>query len=436
MLSIYQEKVTLFDIQIENIINKNHPLCILSRVINWDNLTRGLAKYFSISNGRPSKNIRLIMGLTYLKYIYNMSDQQLLDFWVENYYWQYFCGFKVIQYKYPVSLSTLSGWRKMISTEDFNSLLHETIIVAEKFGYLTKEDIEVVNIDTTVQNKNISFPTDASLFYKAIQKFGKMCSSLNIKPKHSFKRVSKREFILQGRARKAHNTKEADEFVNKLRDYLIKLLNEIRRIGTPEFLSNPKVINFFEIANKLIEQSKDSKNKIYSLHEFVSCMSKGKAHKLYEFGNKVAIVTTSLKCYILAVFSFSNNPYDGNTLAACLELAEDMVKQIGKILFAFVDQGYRKYDYLGKISINIVKKGWKKLEGFVKKYSSRRSAIEPVISHLKSDHRLLRNYLKGIKGDEINIIFSACGYNLKKVLNNIKKDIKNSVLKKKYKFAS
>ncbi len=287
-------------------------------------------------------------------------------------------------------------------------------------GAIRKTDIEKVNVDTTVSEKNITFPTDAKLAYKMILQLGNLAKSFGIKLRQSFIRVGKKCLIMQTRFRRANQHKKANKEITKLRRFLDKLAFDIRNKASHELLVSDEFLMSCDLVERLLSQSRYSKNKIYSLHEQdVECISKGKSHKIYEFGCKVGLVTTSRKCFVLSSLAFHGSPYDGHTLAQNLYQANSVVENIGKIQDAYVDQGYRKSNYEGVIKINIVKRGWRKLDRSVRKWLGRRSAIEPVIGHLKSDCRLSRNYLKGKEGDRTNAILSAAGYNMRKLIVHI-----------------
>ena len=226
---------------------------------------------------------------------------------------------------------------------------------------------------------------------------------------------------MQTRFRRANQHKKANKQIMKLKKYLQNLIIDVKRKVPAELLANDDFQRLFEFADVILGQSRFSKNKLYSIHEpDVECIGKGKAHKKYEFGNKVGVVTTSKKCFILSALAFHGNPYDGHTIAENLEHSRSIIDGLGEIKMACVDQGYGKYEYkVDDITVHIVKRGWHKVERTLRKWLSRRSAIEPVIGHMKSDCRLDRNYLKGKEGDRVNAILCACGYNMRKLLVHI-----------------
>jgi IS5 family transposase len=156
---------------------------------------------------------------------------------------------------------------------------------------------------------------------------------------------------------------------------------------------------------------------IYSFHaEEVECIGKGKLNKPYEFGNKVGLAVSGQGNFILGVKSFHGNPYDGHTLAQTVAKVEEITEQ--EVQKLFVDLGYRGSNYpaKGKVYTPYTKK---QLSTKDKKMQKRRSAIEPVIGHLKQYGRMARNYLKGMIGDIINPLISAIGFNLRGIANKI-----------------
>ena len=197
-----------------------------------------------------------------------------------------------------------------------------------------------------------------------------------------------------------------------MKTYLGRVYRDIIRKAS---VKDEELIEKLALAERLLKQSKDSKNKLYSIHApEVECISKWKAGKQYEFGNKVSMVTTSKSSWIVAISSHHGNPYDGHTLKASIEKAEEMTNWKAKNVT--VDLGYRGHDYDGQAQINIVNRmTMKQKPKSLIKWLKRRSAIEPIFGHLKSDNRLERNLLKGKEGDHINAILSACGFNLRKL---------------------
>ena len=421
MVSDGKKQGTIFQVALDRLIDINHPLCILSHQIDWSEMEDSFSGLYCHTNGRPAKPIRLMVGLHYLKYTYNQSDEDVVARWVENPYWQYFCGEQYFQTDFPLDPSSMTRWRNRVKESDLEQLLQATLKVGLKIGAVKRSDIKNVNVDTTVQPKNIDFPTDAKLVYNMILRLGNLAKSHGVKLKQSFARIGKKYLLMQGRFRRANKHKEANNEIRKLKRSLRRLIDDVQRKLIPEALVSDQFIECFDLAERLLMQHRNSKNKIYSLHEpDVDCISKGKSHKKYEFGCKVGVVATSKSCFILSSLAFHGAPYDGHTLAQNMEQAERITDGLASIENVFVDQGYRKHNYTdSNASVNILKRGWRKTAGVLRRWYSRRSAVEPVIGHMKSDCRLDRNYLKGKEGDQINAILSACGFNMRKLLAHI-----------------
>jgi IS5 family transposase len=164
-------------------------------------------------------------------------------------------------------------------------------------------------------------------------------------------------------------------------------------------------------------QKRRDKNKIYSVHEpHVECISKGKAHKRYEFGVKVSVATTSRGGWFVGAWACHGNPYDGHTLAESIEQMERIAGK--KTESVFVDRGYRGHDYGEEISVHVDKVRRGRTAKSLWKWMKRRAAVEPSIGHLKSGHRLGRNYLAGKDGDSLNAVLSAAGMNFGKLLKH------------------
>jgi IS5 family transposase len=314
----------------------------------------------------------------------------------------------------PFHYTTMENWRKRIGADKIKILLQETIRIAKEKKYLTEKDLSRVIIDTTVQEKNITFPTDSKLLSRAIIKLGKFCQFAKIKVRQSYVRNAKRA------ARKAAGYAHAKQFnrlnrtVHDLKNWLGRVLRDIERNkGDKPLASN--FLQLIDTANKLLLQEKNSKNKIYSLHELnVGCISKGKEKNRYEFGNKGAVVITNKGTWILNTENLPNNPYDGHTLQKSVSGAEALTKV--SITEIDVDRGYRGHDYQGSAEVRLSGSSNKGLSVSVRKRKRRRSAVEPVIGHLKSDHRLGRCFLHGLTGDALNLVGSAIGFNFRKLL--------------------
>jgi IS5 family transposase len=426
-----QKTLEIFKVHLEEIINKGHPLVKLSKTINWKNLGEKLSKKYSEKMGAPGKEIRLMVGLQYLKYMYNESDEMIVQKFVENPYYQYFCGNEYFEHSLPIDSSSMTNFRKRMGKETIEELFEETVKSAKGSNQLKEKDFEQINADTTVEEKAISFPTDAKLYYKMLEALVEQANTRGIKLRQSYKFVSKKALTKQAGYAHARQMNRARKMTKKLKTYLGRVYRDIIKKAEEK---DEGLINKLELAEKLLNQTKDSKNKLYSIHSpEVECISKGKAHKRYEFGCKVSMVTTSKNNWVVAIQAHHGNPYDGHTLKSSIVKAEEITNWKAKNIN--VDLGYRGHDYDGQAQVNIVNRlTLKNKAKILMKWLKRRSAIEPIFGHLKSDNRLERNLLKGKDGDHINAVLAACGFNLRKLyavfLLPILKWLKNRITEK------
>ncbi len=407
----------LFDTPLAKMINLNHPLVKLAATFDWEGIRREIEPVFCDSNGRPAADVRVVVGLLYLKSAFNLSDEQLIDRWVENVYWQWFCGFEVMQHRSPIDPATLSRWRSRLGADRLAILLKKTIEIATSEKILPFKDLAAVNVDTTVQPKAIAFPTDSRLYCKMIRTLVRISQKADLNLHQSYLRVSKIELVKQGRYARAKQMRRAGKCQRKLKTYLGRLTRDIER--KLDQCSCPKTRTILKhhqgLSNRILAQTRNSSQKLYSIHEpHVECIAKGKAHKRYEFGNKVSVVVTNRSNWIVGVQALHGNPFDGHTLGGAIEQMEKLTNAVPKHIM--VDKGYRGHDYLGTGIVHIAGRIKKDLTRAFRKMLRRRSVIEPTIGHMKTDHRLERNFLRGTNGDKINALMSAIGYNFSKLL--------------------
>ncbi len=402
----------IFKSRLDQILDMSHPLCKLANAIDWGYFEKEFGKFYVEKYGRPGKPIRLMVGLHYLKNAYDESDESSVERFLENPYWQYFCGYDFFQHKYPLEPTSLVKWRKRVGEGGIEKMFYQTLATAQKLGMLKESHLNKVNVDTTVQEKAITYPTDASLYNRMRNKLVKYARKMGIKLRQTYERVAKEAMIMQQRYSHARQMKRAARETKKLKTFLGRIIREIRRKSTEDIPI--ELENLLQLSERLFNQKKDDKEKLYSIHEpMVECIAKGKIHKKYEFGCKVSVATTSRDNWVIGIKAHHGNPYDGHTLNDILLQSEKMVGN--SIREVFCDRGYRGHDYKGDAIIHIA--GTKhNLSRTLRKWTRRRSAIEPVIGHLKSDNRMNRNYLKGIIGDNINALLCGCGANIRKLI--------------------
>lgn len=407
---------SLFSFPLEKILDPDHPLVILSSQFDGSQFDDLVDECYS-EEGRPGCTTRLMIGLLYLKHAFNESDESVVARWVENPYWQFFCGFAEMQHECPINPSSLSRWRKRVGADRLEKMLQVTIQVAMATKLLKPAHATRVNVDTTVQEKAIAFPTDARLYQKMRVTLVRQAQRKGIPLRQSYRFVGKRALFKQARYAHARPLKRAARMTRKLKTYLGRVVRDIERkadqYGDP--LSQHLLHQQLQLAHRLLVQTRTSKNKLYSIHApEVECIAKGKAHKRYEFGCKTSFVTTSKSNWIVGAQSLHGNPYDGHTLAGAISQTERLTGvQLADVI---CDQGYRGHNYSGSAKVHVVRYISRKAKRALQRLRRRRSAIEPSIGHMKSDNRLDRNQLTGKEGDRINAVLAAAGYNFRKLL--------------------
>ena len=373
------------------------------------------ALYYA-EKGRPGKPTRLTVALHYLKHAFDESNESAVERLLKNAYWMYFCGFAYFIHELPVDPSSMTRWRKRIGSKNMEQLLSETLETAKREKHLTKHHMERVNVDTTVQEKAIAYPTDSRLHHKARVLLVKAAKDRRIPLRQSYLRLGKCALIMNSRYAHARQMKRAKKEQKKLKNYLGRVYRNILR-NCPQ--PDEHLAELLAHAKRILSQQRYDKNKLYSLPApKVECIGKGKAHKKYEFGCKVSVVTTSKDNWIIGITALHNNPFDGHTLKGALQQMNGIIGWEAD--HTYVDKGYRgNPKQLGQTTIPLVNRRKKSIKPSEWRWFKRRSAIEPVIGHMKNDNRMDRNYLKGTEGDKMNAILAACGFNLRKLLRAI-----------------
>jgi IS5 family transposase len=402
----------LFQAHFDQILNPDHELVQLAQKIDWPRFDVAFADTYCEDFGAPAKAMRLMVGLQYLKYAFNGSDESVVARWIENPYWQYFCGYTHMQHGCPIHPTSMTKWRNRVGADRLAVLLQETIDLAVREKHLPKRDLERVNVDTTVQEKNITFPTDSKLLYRAIVKLVQAAQARGLRLRQSYVRVGKAAAVKASRYAHAKQFKRMRRQLRKLRTYVGRLIRDIqRKVGSVD----EDLSTLLGLADRVRRQQPGDSGKLYSLHEpEVQCISKGKAHKRYEFGQKVAVATTNRSNWIVASQLMENNPYDGHTLEATLAAVQSVTGV--SVTDAYVDKGYRGHGYAGQAEVHVAGQRSKSTSRAERRRRRRRSAIEPKIGHLKSDHRMGRCFLARVNGDAVNAVLAAAGANLRKLL--------------------
>ena len=393
MLQRTSKQLSLFS-SLEDMLNHRHPLFRLSNKINWQTFDDAFTPLYCSNNGRPAHPIRLMCGLLILKHLRNVSDETVVLQWSENAYYQYFCGQLEFTPKEPCDASELVHFRNRIGEKGMEIILAESIRV--NTDHDDEDHFDTAFIDSTVQEKNVTYPTDAKLHKKIIKNVLKIAREKSLPLRQSYTRTLKAIYRAQRFRNHPQNRKKATKADRQLKTIAGRLVRELDR----NLQVKTGYEKMFKLYYRVLSQGRESKNKVYSLHEpEVACISKGKEHKKYEFGNKVSILR-SWSGLILGACAFRNE-YDGHTIQKTLEQTQRMTaREVDKLAG---DRGYRGVKQIGKTKI-LIPDVPKTKDTYYKrrkkhKLFCKRAGIEPTIGHLKNDYRLSRNFYKGVKGD-------------------------------------
>ena len=410
--------------RLDAIIDMAHPLVKLAQTIDWSFLEQKFGAVYEDKPGRPPLPTRLMAGLAILKHTHDLSDEVLCERWVENPYYQFFCGEEFFQHRLVFERSSLTRWRQRMGEERLQALLQESLAVATRTEAIKPSDLNRVIVDTTVQPKNVMFPTDARLLNRAREILVRLAKGAGIKLRQSYARVGKFALIKHQRYAHAKQFKRANRVLKTLRTYLGRIIRDIARKteGCAAALGESALLRMLALARRVLDQKQQQQRgpKIYSLHApEVECIGKGKAHRPYEFGVKVSVATTLAHAkggqFVTHVKALPGSPYDGHTLATVIPEMEALIgNAIDRIL---ADKGYRGHNAPPDYKFRVFTSGQKRrVTPKIKRELRRRSAIEPVIGHLKSEHRMGCNYLWHRQGDASNAVLAAVGYNFRRLI--------------------
>jgi IS5 family transposase len=405
-----QPQLEMYKTVLVSFINQEHELCLLAKKIDWVSLEKEFAPLYA-KVGRPSIPIRTIVGLLLLKQIYDLGDETVMDRYIDSPYFQHFCGEVYFQYEYPFDPSDFVHFRGRIGEKGMKLIFKQSI---DLFGKeQIRKEVKEVRVDTTVQEKNITFPTDRKLIEKVIGHCKRIAKEEGIKLRRTYGREIKKLKHQLRFARKPKNIKKLNKAQRRLHRIAWKIYQDLGKQLNPIPILYMKE---FDVLYRVLTQKRDDTNKVYSVHEpEVLCISKGKEHKPYEFGNKSSFAYTRKSGIIVGAMAVDGNAYDGHTLQPQLEQVKELTG--GKIKKAIVDRGYKVKGGIKGVDI-VMPKTLKRESYYLKKKREERcrsrAGIEGLISHLKHDHRMLRNYLSGTAGDKINTLLAATAYNMKK----------------------
>ena len=338
---------------------------------------------------------------------------------MENPYYQHFCGETFFQHRFPLDPSSLTRWRKRIGEEGVEWLLTKTIEAGRGAGVISERSVEAVIVDTTVMEKAIAHPTDARLYEKARRRLVALAQEADLSLRQSYARLAPRLSGQVGRYAHARQFKRMRKALRRLKGYTGRVMRDIQRqLGRVTDNSLRQRIEVeIALVDRLLRQKPKDKGKLYALHEpKVDCISKGKAQVRYEFGTKVSVTTTHKEGFVVGMRSMPGNPYDGHTLCEALEQVEILTDTRPKR--AFVDRGYRRH---GVQTTAVYIAGSRRgMTPALQRDLRRRSAIEPMIGHMKTDGRLARCALKGTLGDALHAVLCGCGHNIRMILAHLR----------------
>jgi len=424
---------------LDQIINLGHPMVRLAGLIDWDFLHTRFSSVCIPGAGQPPLPSRLVAGLFILKHMHNLSDEVLCARWVENPYYQFFCGEESFQHAAPFDRSSLTRWRQRLGEEQLVALIQESLSAAHKTGAMASKDLERVVVDTTVQPKAIAHPTDARLMHRALEKLVALAKDAGLPLRQSYARVAKRAAIMVGRYSHAHQFKRARRALKFLRTRLGRIIRDIHRKIAGDDALKARFGPLLDLALRVrFQDHRQRGHKVYALHApEVECIGKGKARAPYEFGCKVSVATpphpaqgrpVCPSCAGGARQSRSLSPgrpeagpggwahsRPGRRQDREADRCRDPPHSRRQELAPAKAGGYRGHNHPHKFRVWISGQV-RRVTKTIRREMKRRAAVEPVIGHLKAEHRLGRNYLKGRDGDRINAVLAAAGYNFSLLL--------------------
>jgi len=413
-----QTQRELFRPLLSDMIDPNHELALLADRIDWGYFEKEFSPLYS-AMGQPSVPIRLMVGCLLLKQLENLGDETLAKKWIRDPYMQYFCGMRCFEHRFPFDPSDFVHFRKRIGEAGFEKIFEYSVGMHGKETVKTSAPVKWHLSDTTVQENNTTYPTDAKLCKKVIDGCNRIAAEAGIQLRRSYRRESKqllRDSYNGKHPRRAKKAKKARKRLKTIANAQIRDLQ--RKMGETQAAAYRDRLDVYARAANQKPQDQD---KIYSLHKpFTRCISKGKAHKQYEFGNKVGIIVTGNRGrkIITAVKAFVANPYDGHTIEPLLEQMERNGHRLPEEII--YDRGGKGRKEIKGVKIIIPEKPKKADTGYKKQQKRKRfrsrAGIEAIIGHLKSDFRMSQNYLHGESGIQINAFMSCAAWNLKKLM--------------------
>lgn len=404
---------------LEMMLNPDHQLVKLARRLPWERLEAEFAGLYAAS-GRPSIPLRVMFSLIMLQRMFDVSDEAAVKQWVQNPYWQYLSGMTSFQWEVPCDPTELVKFRKRIGREGAEKILHWTIECHQAEGTV---QAEVVVIDSTVQEKNVMVPRDHKLYRRVAERLLALAASEGVRLRRSYRRTIRKQ-VMQLRTSNYPRAKaQARKAERRLRTIARTLLREMRRKLPADRLAIHD--ETFSVMGRILTQGRGGPEHVYSLHEPQTyCIGKGKDNAKYEFGTKVTVAIDPHSGVVVAAMNHERNVYDGHLTAEVRDQITDLTGTTPHTIIG--DHGYRGTDTIAALADDgtaviippMLRKAAKgsPQRRYLTRLMRMRARVEPVIGHLKSDHRLCRNFLWGSLGDEMNVLLAAAAWNLRKLL--------------------
>jgi len=404
-----QSQKDLFSPLLVEFIDKGHELVLLGNKIDWKALEQEFAPFYS-NRGKPAMPVRLMAGCLMLKHLYNLGDETLAKSWIMNPYMQYFCGAANFQHRFPCDPSDFVHFRKRIGEAGMEAIFRHSVAIHGKEG-LSK----MVLSDTTVQENNTTFPTDSKLAKTVIDKCERMAHQFGVKQRQSYSRTAKQLLRNTHNSQHPKRKKSARKASLKLKTIAGRVVRELHRKLPAD--SPQRVKEELALFERALAQKRTDKDKIYSFHKpFTACIAKGKAHKQYEFGNKIGLAINPRALIVLAIDAFKGNPHDSTTIEPLLNQMQQLHNYLPQEVV--YDRGGKGKPEIQGVTIATPGKPLKSDTEYQRRQKRqkfrRRAAIEPVIGHLKAHFRMGQNYLNGEKSPKINALLAATAWNLRK----------------------
>ncbi len=300
----------LFRIRFADLLEQRHELYPLADLIAWEKLDQVFGTFFAPSTGAPALPTRLIAGLHYLKHAFALSDEAVVERWVENPYWQYFCGEEYFRHTLPCHPTSLTKWRKRIGEAGCEWMLSVTIQAGVDSGTVKRRHFQSVTVDTTVQEKAVTYPTDGTLYARCRQHLVRLAKRHHLPLRQNYTRIAPRLLTQSHRYHHARQMKRKRRRLKHLKTLVGRVYRDIdRHLPRQPQGTQAAFVDIMQTTRHILKQEPQDKNKRYCVHApEVECIGNGKAHKKYAFGVKGDITVTNKSNFVLGARSFPGTP--------------------------------------------------------------------------------------------------------------------------------